>query len=48
VIGLPVLGRGGRVLGKVLDDILKEVRRRTGGPLRDVLALLVAEYRGTA
>jgi serine phosphatase RsbU (regulator of sigma subunit)/anti-sigma regulatory factor (Ser/Thr protein kinase) len=35
-------------LDRVLDDILKEVRRRTGGPLSDDLALLVAEYRGTA
>jgi serine phosphatase RsbU (regulator of sigma subunit) len=34
-------------LDRVLDDILKEVRRRTGGPLSDDLALLVAEYRGT-
>jgi serine phosphatase RsbU (regulator of sigma subunit) len=33
-------------LDEVLDDILKEVRRRTGGPLSDDLALLVAEYRG--
>lgn len=35
-------------LDRVLDDILKEVRRRTGGPLSDDLALLVAEYRGAS
>jgi serine phosphatase RsbU (regulator of sigma subunit)/anti-sigma regulatory factor (Ser/Thr protein kinase) len=33
-------------LDDVLDDILKELRRCTGGPLSDDLALLVAEYRG--
>ncbi|HUR15461.1 MAG TPA: SpoIIE family protein phosphatase [Mycobacteriales bacterium] len=36
----------GAPLEDVLDQILSEVRRRTGGPLSDDLALLVAEYCG--